>query len=278
MRNFGTFNTPSKAYRAVLASVWNDPENLVMPRGIRTREVLNSTFEIPEATTISFTHTGSKKRDDVVREYTAKERRLYFSAETKATEWVDKGSKFWGQLANPDGTINSNYWQILARELSAPFIWERAKEMRDDGGGEGFGTQIAWVIQTLLRDVDSRQAFAHISMPRHQWLGNKDQPCTMHLHFSIRDMKLNMTSVMRSQDVIKGLTYDMPFFLEVKRYVLLALRRGGPPGGLSGVARPDGKTSLLPALDQGTYTSFVHSIHIYEKDRDVVNQILNKEE
>lgn len=272
MRMLGTFKTAAEAYRSVLDQVWESPDRTVFPRGIKTREIQNAMFEVWDATAISFVHTGNHDRDEVVREYTSKERRLYLAQETSAHEWATQASKFWAHLANPDGTINSNYWQLLNGELSAPLTWERAEEMRDEGETAGLMTQLGWVVKTLLLDEHSRQAFAHVSLPRHQWIGNKDQPCTMHLNFAIREGRLHMTSVMRSQDVVKGLTYDMTFFLEVKRWVLLALRAGADPlndnCSLQAVSYRN--------LEHGTYTAFVHSLHAYEKDAFTIDRILNE--
>ncbi len=113
-----------------------------------------------------------------------------------------------------------------------------------------------WAKNCLMQDKDTRQAILRFSLPSHQWFGNKDQVCTMHGHFRIRDDRLNLTIVMRSNDAVRGLVYDMPWFCSL----IFRMR-----------------ADLLihyPELKDGTYTHFAHSMHIYERDEHRVKAML----
>ena len=120
-------------------------------------------------------------------------------------------------------------------------------------------TQWRWALYSLIQDKDSRQAVMHFNRPCHQYLGVKDFPCTLEMIFHIRDNKLNATTVMRSNDVIKGTTFDIPFFMLVQQMMLNALKK------------------VYPDLEMGTYTHLAHSMHLYESDFELVGKMLEKE-
>ena len=89
----------------------------------------------------------------------------------------------------------------------------------------------------------------HFNSAEHQRDGIRDFPCTLTATFHIRDNKLNMTTVMRSNDIRKGLQYDLPFFTMLQRLVQLRL-----------------VTTTYPTLEMGTYSHLSQSLHIYEND------------
>ena len=66
----------------------------------------------------------------------------------------------------------------------------------------------------------------------------------------IRDNKLHCTTVMRSNDVVFGLSYDLSFFISLQKYI----------------------ADRLGVL-YGSYTHYTFSMHVYEKDFDLVNDI-----
>jgi thymidylate synthase len=113
-----------------------------------------------------------------------------------------------------------------------------------------------WAKESLLADKDTRQAIMRFSLPEHQWMGNKDQTCTMHGNWLIRDNKLNLTITMRSQDMVKGAVYDWPWFCSLMDKMLVELK------------------SAYPELAKGRYTHIVHSIHCYEKDTETILKMI----
>ena len=94
------------------------------------------------------------------------------------------------------------------------------------------------------------------SLPEHQWVGNKDQTCTMHGNWLIREDKLNHSITMRSNDLVLGLVYDLPWFCSLMDRMVNEL------------------IPCYPNLTKGTYTHTVHSLHIYEKNEEMVKKML----
>jgi thymidylate synthase len=77
--------------------------------------------------------------------------------------------------------------------------------------------------------------------------------------FFIRSNKLYLTTYIRSNDCIKGITFDIPWFISlmyVMRNELLV---------------------IYPELELGSYTHFAGSLHIYERDFELVNNMLKNE-
>jgi thymidylate synthase len=168
-------------------------------------------------------------------DYLAKEEAMYLTGERQAEIWAEQASKFWSKLANPDGTINSNYGWLMFQNRSLPndlTPWE-------------------WAVDSLRKDRNSRQAFVRLSLPEHQAEGIKDQPCTLYAIYHIRDNLLHATTVMRSNDVVKGLAYDMPWFCKCQ-----------------------GMMAREVGVKVGTYTHFANSMHLYERDIDAARKML----
>lgn len=94
----------------------------------------------------------------------------------------------------------------------------------DDGitlnGSYGYriADKIDYVVNRLKSDKDSRQAVLTIYQNDVTKI-TKDPPCTMNLHFLIRDNKLNLIVYMRSNDIIWGTPYDVFMFTTLQRLV-----------------------------------------------------------
>lgn len=181
-----------------------------------------------------------------IEKYTKAEFALYDECVNSAEEFA-KHASFWREIANPDGTVNSAYGHLIWKKRLDPYQ-----------GGE-LTTPWEWAYESLRADKDTRQAFVRFSRPEHQWFGNKDQVCTMHGQFMIRENQLHFTIVMRSNDVVKGLVYDMPWFCSL----IYRMRNELAP--------------YYPGLQIGVYTHFVHSLHLYERDLPIVYKMLGME-
>ena len=247
-----TMITPtSKAYLNALKDVY--VKGLVVdPRGKPTSELLNYSFTVenPDSRPIV---TLDDARNRIIADYTEKELVLYKS-QTNSVEDFAKASSFWREVANPDGTINSAYgyliWGLkscgnvdLEREgtaLSRP-------EMR---------TPWEWAKLSLTADKNTRQAVLRFGLPSHLWFGNKDVTCTMHGQFLIRDDRLHFSIVMRSNDLVKGLVYDMPFFIYLIERMVEELK------------------PVWPNLQVGCYHHFAHSLHFYHSDLSKVEAMI----
>ena len=260
-----TYNDIHEAYLGVLEDVYFKYEYRSAPRGLPVREKTDYTFRVLNPANEPII-TKDIERNKVIESYTAKETELYNSCTNEAKDF-GKASKFWLSLANPDGTVNSAYGHLIWKKKShgnKEFEYgsgrggcsmsstnARAKSLR-----EYKRTPWEWAKQSLIADKDTRQAFLRFSLPEHQWVGNKDQTCTMHANFLIREDKLNLSVVMRSNDLVLGLVYDMPWFMSLIDRMVDELKE------------------YYPSLTKGTYTHTVHSLHIYERNEEMVKKML----
>jgi len=262
------FSNTNEAYLSVLKAILDEPEFVVSPRKKPARERCNVAFKVTAPSSSPIVTLDDVRNEDI-RRYTELEVDLYNQRTNQVADFL-KASKFWGKIANPDLTVNSAYgWLIWGRKSVGNIGYEYPLTCKDwdekigEGdcpidGHEMMRTPWDWAKQSLVADKDSRQAFLRFSLPEHQWFGNKDQVCTMHGIFFIREDRLHLTIVMRSCDCVKGLVYDMPWFcslLERMRDELLFTYSG---------------------LQTGTYTHIVHSLHIYESDINTVKRMIGE--
>lgn len=111
--------------------------------------------------------------------------------------------------------------------------------------------QFPKMIERLKADPDSRQCVTSIWNPIYDMSdGKRDYPCTLLYHFMIRENRLIMEVVMRSNDVYLGLAYDG--FQHSRVQIAVA--------------------SVL-GIEPGEYRHHVMSLHLYEDDIDKVDQL-----
>src|SRR5262245_3758147 len=108
---------------------------------------------------------------------------------------------------------------------------------------------LARVVETLSIDHDSRQAVVPVWNGRED-LHSKDVPCTLSWSFRLRANRLNMTTVMRSNDVWRGLAYDIPAMVRLQSAVAWAL-----------------------GARMGTYVHHAQSLHLYEADATSIGDL-----
>jgi thymidylate synthase len=122
-------------------------------------------------------------------------------------------------------------------------------------GAYGIRTQdkVGLVADRLMRDPGTRQACMQFWCDRYDLSmeGMKDYPCTMHANFRVRHGKLDMTVVMRSNDVWLGYPYDVVQFTTLLKTV----------AGFIGIA-------------PGKYTHIAHSMHLYHRNLEEADAIL----
>lgn len=116
--------------------------------------------------------------------------------------------------------------------------------------------QVEKIIDLLKTDKNSRRAVLNFNVPNVNVIETKDEICTIALQMYIRDNKLHCTGIMRSNDIWLGTPYDVTFFTELQKYI--AHRVG---------------------VEYGTYTHFVTSIHVYDRNfEDLKNVLIRKAE
>jgi thymidylate synthase len=244
------FSPTSTAYLTALLHVLSCG-SVISPRGKPTFEVEDYHFRVDHPDSRPIT-TYDTERNKVIAEYTAKELALYRGMSNKVADFIT-ASKVWESLANPDWTINSAYGYLIWCERSCgdPYWSCLGVDYKDCQ----LITPWEWAKQALIRDSGTRQAFLRFSLPKHQWFC-KDQVCSMHGLFLIRNEQLNFSMVMRSNDLVKGLVYDMPFFVSLMEQMVEELK------------------PTYPWLRVGQYRHLAHSLHIYDVDVPKVKAML----
>lgn len=239
---FYTADSFAKLYAKVLNDIYHKPEFVSTPRGQKVHERLGVELEI----TNPYSNLFFNEVRSIPFQYLANELVLYFAGKYNVDSLskelsFGEASAFWKKIANSDGTVNSAYGYLLFKN--------QAYEQQ---------TQWKWIIDSLKKDENTRQAICHINRPFHQYESNKDFVCTMSYHFFIRDNKLYMHCHRRSQDMYYGMTYDVPWELLLMQCVKKELE------------------DVYPDLELGSYKLFIGSAHIYERDFPVIERMLVK--
>ena len=225
--------TFSKVFRDTINDIENN-EQESSPRGLKVKENLLATLPInPLYPIANFSDRTFNWK------YFAGELAWYLKKD-RDIEYINNFSSFWKNITNP-GTneINSNYGSLVLNE------------------------QLEWVIESLIKDKNSRQAIAFFNRPQFQFEGNKDFVCTMYANFFIRNNKLHMKIQMRSNDIFYGLTFDAPFFSFLHQTVWLAVWRERVLNGED------------EHLELGTYYHCADNIHFYERHFELADKIKN---
>lgn len=225
----------ASAYYEVLHTLLNNPMYVTSPRGMKINEYIGAKISIVNP----YWNLFNNPIRSIPLGYLADEICLYFSG-TNSAEKFTQASKIWGGLVEND-QINSAYGNLI-------FSLEDTADQN---------TQWTWAVNSLVSDRDSRQALMHLNRPRHQYVGNKDFPCTVSCQFFIRNDKLHLITYMRSNDVYFGMTFDVPFFTFLMQAMMLSLKGRGVSVGM------------------GTYTHFAGSLHMYERDMPTIKKMLD---
>lgn len=228
--------TFADAYETALKDVLNNPQYETSPRGMSIKEVTGSSIVIEDPECCLY---ENNRRSSQLK-YIAAELLWYFSGRNDA-KFISKFAKFWENIQNDDGTVNSAYGNLIFNEFN------------DEGYNQWY-----WAYESLVKDKDSRQAVLHFNTPKHQFSGNKDFVCTLYGIFHIRDNRLNFTVHMRSNDLVLGTPTDVAFFCLLQQQMVQHLK------------------PIYPNLTIGTYTHNVDSLHIYEKHFQLVNEMLSE--
>lgn len=231
-------NSFAETYKELLDEISNNNEYEAQPRGKKIKETLNVSLVINNPLSNLFT---SPVRE-FPKKYLAGELLWYFGCRNDV-EFISKYSKFWTFITNPDGlTVNSAYGHLVynVKNEYGESSWEYARK-------------------ALLNDKDSRQSIIRFNRSIHEFEGNKDFVCTLFGTFHIRDNKLHFSVTMRSQDIVRGTTFDVPYFVLLQQAMLQDLKEA------------------YPDLELGTYTHTMQSCHVYEEHFDLINQMLDNE-
>ena len=229
----------AEVYEKSMEMLLNNYEYASKPRGLEVHECLNVGLCIEDPSKNLFRYED--KSLTLPTGYVKKEMCLYLMA-TDDAEMFSTASKFWDNIKTKKNKINSAYGNLIFN-----------KSLKDGR------SQFDWAFDSLKNDKDSRQAFMRFNNTTHQYDGNKDVPCTFIESFHIRNNKLHATVDMRSNDLIKGTTYDIPSFILFQQLMLLRLRE------------------VYPDLELGSMTHFAKSFHLYSTDFELAQKRLNNQ-
>ena len=153
-------------------------------------------------------------------EYAEAEWQWYLSGDPsieKLGEIYGKVPAIWKRMADKFGYVNSNYG----------YQWKR-------------NDQLDLVINMLKANPETRQAAISIYDGKEMQDYSYDTPCTYAVQFTILNHKLNMSVVMRSNDLWYGFSNDQYQFSNIQK--LVAHETG---------------------YDVGIYYHFAHNLHLY---------------
>lgn len=143
----------------------------------------------------------------------------WYLSENRSVEEIKKHAKIWDKMHGGDNIVNSNYgWQ-----------WNRMD-------------QLSKIIDKLYINKSSRQAVITIYDGKEICDYTYDTPCTLNVIFNIQDNKLNMSVLMRSNDLWYGFCNDQYCFSKLHEMV-----------------------SNEIGINIGWYYHFAHNLHLYDK-------------
>ena len=205
-------NTKFKNAQQAFEFFYEDVKTNGVPFG-DTKALFNVGFYIenPEDRSIKTSHRKWNPK------YAEKEWLWYLSGNPNAEE-ISKGAPIWKNMMDEDGNVRSNYgWQ-----------W-----MRND--------QLNKVINKLKDDPSTRHAAISIYDGKEIDTYSNDTPCTYAVQFTILDNKLNMSVLMRSNDLWYGFCNDQYCFSKLQKLVADML-----------------------AIPTGWYYHHAHNLHLYK--------------
>lgn len=234
------YDSLDTAYYHVVKDVYENGKE-VSPRGMLTKEL----------SPVSITITNPKNR--VISN---EERKLnygfmigeaiWYLSGTNDLEQVAHYNSQWRKHSDDGKTLNGAYGNRI-------FKYEDV--VKDENGQyqEVIINQFEAMIEKLKNDKDSRHGTVLIFRPTDLIKQTKDVPCNNLLRFSIRENKLNLINIVRSNDIIFGLPYDIHFFTLLQEMAASRLN-----------------------VELGTYTHVVDSLHIYEMHFEMAQRIIEK--
>lgn len=148
----------------------------------------------------------------------------YLSGDRSVSE-IKKKAKIWDTMHKGDDIVNSNYG----------YQWQR-------------NGQLDYVINELIRNPSSRRAVLSIYDGKEHKEYEKDTPCTLNIILDIDNGVLNMTVLMRSNDLWYGFCNDQFCFSNLQIHIANVL-----------------------GIEIGWYYHFAHNLHLYTKDLEKHN-------
>lgn len=125
-----------------------------------------------------------------------------------------------------DGPRGTPHWELGVQRFNAAY----GERLRQFDVLKAKVDQLEHVIETLKRDPESRQASMVLSHPLYDnyTVTTMDRACNVYVHAMIRDGGLDWMQIIRSNDAIWGIPYNMVQWSHVQEWVAASL--GVPVG------------------------------------------------
>ena len=215
----------------------------ISPRGQEVKEIMHVKLDVGQRCLYDFAARPLEK----VWAYTQKELAWYLSGDRNSSAIVQH-AKMWGEIQNPDKTVNSNYgYLVFYRRGIHPSMGTRQVKVHP-----GF----EWAARSLEKDSNSRQAIITYNSGGYCFDGVLDFICSQHQAFFIRENRLLCYIALRSSDAIFGLAHNMPWWQLV--YQMLHLRL----------------LNTYPNLQAQHITVDIYSAHVYERHYELVRNMI----
>jgi len=188
-----------------------------------TKAIYNQMFTILDTTECVVKTPWRKFNQD----YAEQEWNWYLSGDRDASVMA-KRANIWYNHMDERGYVNSNYG----------YQW-----MRND--------QLEYVINKLSKDKYTRQAVVTIYDAKEHDEYKKDTPCTISIqfYFTPDSDKLNMTVLMRSNDLVYGFCNDAYCFIKLLH-----------------------KVCDIYGCEPGNYVHYAQNLHIYDRHFNLRNR------
>ena len=225
--------TVNHLYCQIADRLVNRPDFVSSPRGMKTNELLFVTCVLINPLSRCITIPSRNTNFGfAVGEF------LWYLGGYNDLDHIAYYNKRMTHYSDDGKTLNSAYgYRIFGNDGTVPNQWENA-------------------YRKLVIDKDTRQAIIHINLPKDQDIQTKDVPCTLSFSFLIREHALYMKVVMRSNDVIYGLTYDLFSFTLFQEMMWHRLKK------------------IYPGLKLGSYIHMADSLHLYEEHFTMAKNIV----
>jgi len=221
-----TYPSFTEAYVGLSRLLVEHPDYVSSPRGMQVREKLGVQFRISNPRDrLPFVRARDFSLSYLVAEMT------WYLSGNDSTKWISRYAPFWRGISDDGVTANSAYGSRIFRQH--PRI--------------GQIVQWKYVIDELRKDPESRRAVIHIRVPADSDTASKDVPCTLSLHFFLREGKLHLHVSMRSSDIVLGLAYDVPAFTVMQEMMANELD-----------------------VELGEYVHTSNSLHCYSRDEETL--------
>lgn len=135
-------------------------------------------------------------------------------------------AKLWDKMHNGNNIVNSNYG----------YQWNR-------------NNQIEFIINELKKNPNTRRSVITIYDGKEHKKHIYDTPCTLNIVFNITNNKLNMTVLMRSNDLWFGFCNDQYCFSKLQKMISDKLN-----------------------IEIGWYYHFANNLHLYDKHFNKQNE------